>query len=185
VSAPRLEAPSHDGALIYASELSPLIRDGAVSGGVIVSRDITSELSAAVKESAATEIFETACSDAPMGVALVGIDGRFLRVNRALCEMLGRGEEEIVGHTSAGFTHPDDLDLTAKAVTSLREQGEPVAAEKRYVRPDGEVVASTSSPPRPRRSCPSSSTTSTTATCSRRWASTRRTSPASSASRPR
>jgi PAS domain S-box-containing protein len=33
-------------------------------------------------------------------VALIGLDGRFLRVNPALCELLGRGEDELVGSTS-------------------------------------------------------------------------------------
>ena len=76
-----------------------------------------SELRAAVHEA---EIMETAFSDAPGGVALIGMDGRFLRVNESLCEILGRSEEEIVGSTSAGFTHPDDLVVTAEAFDALR-----------------------------------------------------------------
>lgn len=62
---------------------------------------------------------ETAFSEAPLGIALIGLDGRYLRVNRALCEMLGRAEDELVGSTSAPFTHPDDLAVTAEAFRHL------------------------------------------------------------------
>ncbi len=86
------------------------------------------------------EIMERAFIDAPTGVALIALDGRFLRVNAALCDMLGRPENEIVGSTSAGFTHPDDLAVTAGAMDSLRAAGTRVQAEKRYLRPDGQVI---------------------------------------------
>jgi diguanylate cyclase (GGDEF)-like protein/PAS domain S-box-containing protein len=86
------------------------------------------------------EIMETAFSRAPGGVALIALDGRFLRVNAALCDILGRSEAEIVGGTSAGFTHPDDLAVTADAFAALVATGAQVRTEKRYLRPDGRVV---------------------------------------------
>ena len=91
-------------------------------------------------EEAATEIFESAFELAPTGVALIGMDGRFLRVNRALCLMLGRPADELLGSTSAPFTHPEDLRATENAYTHLRDAGTTLAVEKRYLRPDGEVV---------------------------------------------
>ena len=91
-------------------------------------------------DEAVTEMFESAFELAPTGVALIGMDGRFLRVNRALCEMLGRSADELVGSTSAPFTHPDDLSATENAYTHLRDAGTTLAVEKRYLRPDGEVV---------------------------------------------
>lgn len=77
---------------------------------------------------------------APTGVALIGMDGRFLRVNRALCQMLGRSADQLVGSTSAPFTHPDDLPVTENAYAHLRGAGTTLSVEKRYLRPDGEVV---------------------------------------------
>jgi diguanylate cyclase (GGDEF)-like protein/PAS domain S-box-containing protein len=83
---------------------------------------------------------EIAFSEAPGGVALMGMDGRFLRVNESLCELFGRPAEEIVGSTSAPYTHPDDAGVTGETFNILREGGARVLAEKRYLRPDGEIV---------------------------------------------
>src|SRR5581483_5855958 len=47
---------------------------------------------------------------AAIGMAVVGADGRFLRVNRALCEMVGRDEDELLGTDFQHITHPDDLE---------------------------------------------------------------------------
>jgi PAS domain S-box-containing protein len=109
--------------------------------------------------------FETAFTSAPSGVALISLDGRFLRVNGALCTLLGRTEDELVGGTSKHFTHPDDQGLTARAFVDLNTTATVVSITKRYLRPDGEVVwASTPAPPSttPRgtraTSCPTSRT---------------------------
>ena len=98
---------------------------------------LVAQLRAALKEA---EITETAFSDAPGGVALIGMDGRFLRVNESLCEILGRSAGELIGSTSTAFTHPDDLEGTAEAFAALRAAGARVHAENRYLRPDGQVV---------------------------------------------
>jgi diguanylate cyclase (GGDEF)-like protein/PAS domain S-box-containing protein len=94
----------------------------------------------ALPEEIAEQMFESAFELAPTGVALIGMDGRFRRVNRALCQMLGRTAAELVGSTSALFTHPDDLEATDSAFSHLREVGTTLAVEKRYVRPNGVVI---------------------------------------------
>ncbi|HEX2567045.1 MAG TPA: PAS domain S-box protein [Burkholderiales bacterium] len=75
------------------------------------------------------------------GLAHIGLDRRFLRVNRRLCEILGYSEKELVGRTGREISHPDDLDI----INALRPRlysGEEVSvrAEKRYLRKDGSVV---------------------------------------------
>jgi len=45
---------------------------------------------------------------AAIGMALVGLDGRFLRVNRALCDLLGRSEAELLDCTIADLAEPGD-----------------------------------------------------------------------------
>jgi PAS domain S-box-containing protein len=45
---------------------------------------------------------------AAIGMALVGLDGRFLRVNRALCDLLGRSEAELLASTIADLAEPGD-----------------------------------------------------------------------------
>ena len=52
--------------------------------------------------------FRGAFDGSAVGMALVGTDGRFLRVNRALCELLGRAERELLDGTLDGINHPED-----------------------------------------------------------------------------
>ncbi|MDQ4145048.1 MAG: EAL domain-containing protein [Actinomycetota bacterium] len=52
-----------------------------------------------------TRVFE----DAAVGMSLVGMDGRFLRVNRSVCEITGYAEAELLAASLQSITHPDDL----------------------------------------------------------------------------
>jgi PAS domain S-box-containing protein/putative nucleotidyltransferase with HDIG domain len=82
-----------------------------------------------------------AFDNAPIGTALVSVDGRYQRVNRALCEMTGYSSDELVGMHFANITHPDDRDGDANAVARLR--GSKIAGlhrEKRYLHADGHDV---------------------------------------------
>jgi diguanylate cyclase (GGDEF)-like protein/PAS domain S-box-containing protein len=73
-----------------------------------------------------------------VGMVLADLDGRFLRVNDAYCELLGySGEELTAGMALADVTHPDDVpDL--RAVVGTGDDG--YRAERRYMRADGDVV---------------------------------------------
>jgi PAS domain S-box-containing protein len=53
------------------------------------------------------ERFKRAFANAPIGVALVGMDGRFMMVNRALCEMTGYVDSQLSGTDLTGLCHPD------------------------------------------------------------------------------
>ena len=77
---------------------------------------------------------------APVGIALISLEGIFLRVNPALCEMLARTERELIGSTSRPFTHPDDLERTDAGYDHLRSAGTALTVHKRYLRPDGQIV---------------------------------------------
>lgn len=113
---------------------------GRLLSRIVWLEDLTEQRAAEAARQEATEAYETAFSQAPMGVALIGFDGRFLRVNAALCEMFGRTEDELIGSTTRAFTHADDLELTADAFEHLTTAGTPLSVQKRYLRPDGGVV---------------------------------------------
>jgi len=82
-----------------------------------------------------------ALAEAPIGIAVVGLDGTFLRVNRALCEMLGYSESELTTRTFPSITHPDDVQAGVALVERLvRGDIARYQLEKRYVRKDGGVV---------------------------------------------
>jgi len=62
---------------------------------------------------------------AAIGMALVGLNGRFLRVNRALCELLGRSEAELLGSAITDLAEPGDDPVLAdlgRAATRQRAQ---------------------------------------------------------------
>jgi PAS domain S-box-containing protein len=104
-------------------------------------RDITvqHEAEEALRESQLR--FRTAFEHAPIGMALVAIDGGWLEVNRAFCTFLGYSEDELVRTTWQALTHPDDLgaDLASTEAT-LAGRIDGYTIEKRYLRRNGEVV---------------------------------------------
>ncbi len=87
------------------------------------------------------EHFRQAFTFAGIGMALVGLDGRWLRVNQALCDLIGYTESELLKATFQDITHPDDLDADLGHVRSLiaGEQNF-YHMEKRYVHRDGRIV---------------------------------------------
>ncbi len=112
-----------------------------LNGVVVNYRDITDRVAteAALRSSEAR--VRAAFDDAAIGMAIVSLDGVYLRVNRALAAMLGYQPDDLVGMTWREVTHPDDAGLNAGQSDRLR-RGEIASYdfEKRYLRRDGEPV---------------------------------------------
>ena len=101
-----------------------------------------SDRTRAREELEASELrFTSGFEHSPIGIALASSEGRYLRVNPALCRMLGRDEATLLGMTFQDVTHPDDLE---DEMTQLRTMTSGASgswqAEKRYLLPDGSVV---------------------------------------------
>src|SRR5215211_2535347 len=85
--------------------------------------------------------FEAAFSRAAAGMALCGIDGRWLRANPAFCELTGYEPDELYELTFADITHPDDSEATREADAGLLAgERSGYELEKRYVRKGGDAV---------------------------------------------
>jgi diguanylate cyclase (GGDEF)-like protein/PAS domain S-box-containing protein len=94
---------------------------------------------------AAVSLFRHGFDAAPIGMVLGDpIDFRFVRVNDAMCQLLGRPREQLIGETIASVTHPDDRepDLDARRAM-LDGTVASFEGEKRYLRPDGSTVWTT------------------------------------------
>ncbi|HUR59308.1 MAG TPA: PAS domain S-box protein [Opitutaceae bacterium] len=78
------------------------------------------------------EQFSAAFAYASVGMALVAADGRFLKVNRALCQMLGYSEAELLATTFREITHPEDLDDRGHLQQLLAGARPSFQLEKRY-----------------------------------------------------
>ena len=87
------------------------------------------------------ERFSGAFAHAPIGVALVSPEGQWLKVNRALCDLVGYSEAELLTRTFQDITHPDDLEIDLENVRRMIA-GEILSyqMEKRYVHARGHLV---------------------------------------------
>ena len=89
----------------------------------------------------AEERFRNAFDQAPIGKALVSPDGRFTRVNSALCGILGYSEQRLLDTTFQTLTHPDDLEADLEQMQRmLAGESESYAMEKRYQHADGHYI---------------------------------------------
>ena len=87
------------------------------------------------------KLFESAFQYAAIGMALVGTNGRFLRVNRSLCELSGYSEDELLNLTFQSITHPDDLHADLSLLQQLIEgKIETYRMKKRYFHRDGRAI---------------------------------------------
>jgi two-component system cell cycle sensor histidine kinase/response regulator CckA len=90
---------------------------------------------------AAEQLFRRAFDDAPIGMALIDLDGRWLRLNRSLCQMLGRSEQQLRTTELNELSHPEDRRLDRPLIKELLAgRRRSFAIEKRYLRADGTMV---------------------------------------------
>jgi diguanylate cyclase (GGDEF)-like protein/PAS domain S-box-containing protein len=94
---------------------------------------------------ASQEAFRLAFEGAGNGMALLSLSavdrGRYVRVNAALCRIVGRTEEELLGLRFGDITHPEDRDGDLDALEAAAAGGTGVyQVERRYLHADGSVV---------------------------------------------
>jgi diguanylate cyclase (GGDEF)-like protein/PAS domain S-box-containing protein len=118
---------------------------GAVAASVVTWRlneDMRARMGQAVRTARETsERFRIAFESGLSGMALISPDGRYLRVNQALCEITGHSERELLTRTFQSLTHPDDLAADLDQRRALLDGAVDVyQTEKRFVHRDGHEV---------------------------------------------
>ncbi len=90
----------------------------------------------------AEERFRIAFHNAPIGMLVGDLDEqRYISVNRSLCQLVGRDEDELRASNWRSITHPDDIQREEQELERIAAgDPSPVEIEKRYLRPDGSVV---------------------------------------------
>jgi diguanylate cyclase (GGDEF)-like protein/PAS domain S-box-containing protein len=86
-------------------------------------------------------LFDFAFENAPIGIALVDLEGRIIRGNTAFAKLLSLPLKKVLGKHFKDFTHPDDIEadlILFQQVLQGRRDGYTI--EKRYLRPFGEIV---------------------------------------------
>jgi PAS domain S-box-containing protein len=132
---------SRSGAIIPAEIVSVAITFEGQPAILGLIRDISkrSDAERALRES--EELFGNAFRHSPHGMAFVSLEGRFLRANESLCELLGYSEDELRSISFDAVTHPEDV------AEDLVQIGRLVSGEistyhrvKRYYRKDSRLI---------------------------------------------
>ncbi len=107
--------------------------------------DVTEARKTERERLAAVSLFRHGFDAAPIGMALTDPKGAcYVRVNDALCSLLGRSREQLIGMSIDSMTHPDDRARDNRARQAMLDRTKPsFEAEKRYLRPDGSGVWTT------------------------------------------
>jgi diguanylate cyclase (GGDEF)-like protein/PAS domain S-box-containing protein len=85
--------------------------------------------------------FRLAFENNVAGMVFTDFEDRILVVNDAFCLMVGRTREELLGHDSTPFTHPEDLGISEDAHRRATSgEADQVRYAKRYVHKDGRVI---------------------------------------------
>ena len=132
-----------DGTLVWVKLTVGCARSksGDVDYFISVIEDITQEKQKDDALHRSEERFRAIFENAAVGMAQVAPDGRWLRANRKVCEILGYSEEELKDCDFQSLTHPEDLqeglDLMEEMLSGERNS---MHIEKRYIQKDGSVV---------------------------------------------
>jgi PAS domain S-box-containing protein len=132
-----------DGRSFDASITCSPIRDaeGRNIGCSKIIRDITQRKRTEAWLAEREARFRATFENAAVGIAHVALDGRWLRVNEALCRIVGYPVDELLTKTFQDITHPNDLAAEVAQVDLMREgKIDSYDVDKRYLRKDGTIV---------------------------------------------
>ncbi len=128
----------------YRDELEGLVRertDELTRANANLRREMAVRELATRQQLYSEQRFIRIFDQAPIGMAIVSLESRFLRVNAALCRLTGYTREELLTLGPYDITHPDDvstgLELTESLASGDRED---YARDKRYLQKDGSTV---------------------------------------------
>ncbi|TFW01172.1 diguanylate cyclase [Oxalobacteraceae bacterium OM1] len=108
---------------------------------IVVLQDMSAHVQMASEVRDASGRCGVTFGQAAMGLAHVGLDGRWLKVNQRILDMTGYEEAELLAMTVRQITHKDDLQSDQSANKALLDRTLPhYSREKRYVRKDGTDV---------------------------------------------
>ncbi len=137
-----IELVARDGKRIPVEVTTQLTyRHGKPAGIQGIGRDISGRWQAETALRMSEARFRSAFDDAAIGMSLVGIDGRWLQVNRSLCDIVGYSEQELLATTFQAVTFAEDLAADLDYVR--RTLGGEISSyhmEKRYLHKLGHIV---------------------------------------------
>ncbi|HME90943.1 MAG TPA: PAS domain S-box protein, partial [Myxococcaceae bacterium] len=127
-----------DGQIVWVEDVVKVV----IERGTVVSlRGVLLDIGVEEDQRESEERFRSAFDFAAIGMALVAPDGRWRKVNRSLCDIVGYTEEELLARDFQSITHPDDLDTDLGFVRQMLDGSIPYYhMEKRYFHKNGGLV---------------------------------------------
>ena len=114
---------------------------GEVIEWLNIFRDVTEQLAMQAQIREQANLFEAAFEYAAVGMALVGLDGVFLRVNEATCRIFGLPAAVMLNLDFQSLTHPDDVDAHRNPMAQMvAGEIQSFRLEKRYLHAEGHTV---------------------------------------------
>lgn len=140
--------PSEGGARpsCWSRSMTPVLDASGSASAVIyriadVSAAVAAEKQAEARLAASESLFPLAMRYAPIGMAVVDVDGQWREVNAALAQMLGYTVQDMRGMTFQQVTHPDDFGTDVDHVRKLLDDEiSSYSLRKRYIHRDGSTV---------------------------------------------
>jgi PAS domain S-box-containing protein len=132
-----------NGEWAYIYDRAYIARDASGNAWRVIGamQDLTEQKQAEAALRESEERFRRVFEEGPLGVALVGRDYQFVKVNSALCEMVGYDEASLLQMSFADLTHPEDLRADVELADKLFKREIPsYRIQKRYVKKSGEII---------------------------------------------
>jgi len=130
-----------DGAIISVQIASHLSDWRGRPAALVIAQDITERQRSEEALRATEQLFRTAFEEAPSGMCLTALNGRFLQANAALCQMLGYSQQEMIAGAFQAITHPADQERSRQAAIQLQNNpAVSVDLEKRYIHKSGATI---------------------------------------------
>ncbi len=120
---------------------APIREDGKPLGSVIAMRDVSKRIASEVALKNSQERFRMAFENAPVGMALISLEGFYLQTNHAMSDILGLVTGDLNGAFDKDYTYADDVEMERENLRKLiSNETVSVQFEKRYVNSGGEIV---------------------------------------------
>ncbi|RKS50521.1 PAS domain S-box-containing protein [Gillisia mitskevichiae] len=129
--------------IIWCDVNTSIVRTDSAATSLIVSQieDITSRKLLERKAEVNALQFKSAFEFSPNGMAMVSLEGKWLKVNKILSQFLGYTQKEFLKKDFTEFTHPEDRNLDLENLQNLfANKTKTYKVEKRYLHKDGSIV---------------------------------------------
>jgi diguanylate cyclase (GGDEF)-like protein/PAS domain S-box-containing protein len=125
---------------VHTRAVGETAADGTVVKLSATLMDITERVESDRVRQVAETRFEISFEQATVGAVIADLAGTAIRVNPALCSLLGRPVRDLVGQSWVEYTFEGEVPLVQAVLTRVSAGSDTYSDERRYVRPDGSVV---------------------------------------------